>query len=183
MKRRVIYLGVGALTLAVGVVLAKLFLFVSGEAEVAGVETPPVVESAALGDYRVSGPYAHGNLAVFLVHGADALPGWSPTTLEEAVGRGLVVVSETGEVNELSVENRSGEEVFAQAGDIVKGGRQDRTLAFDLILPPHSGAMPLDVFCVEHGRWTPRPGESQTANAFTMREMIASKDLKMAVKD
>jgi hypothetical protein len=41
----------------------------------------------------------------------------------------------------------------------VKGGKQDRVLSSSLILPPHSGAVPIDSFCVEHGRWSQRGGE------------------------
>ena len=51
-----------------------------------------------------------------------------PLTLDEALGNGSVKVVETGEVNELKIENTGGEPVFIQSGDIVKGGRQDRTL-------------------------------------------------------
>ena len=65
-----------------------------------------------------------------------------PLTLDEALGNGSVKVVETGEVNELKIENTGGEPVFIQSGDIVKGGRQDRTLTTSLILPPHSGEIP-----------------------------------------
>ena len=59
--------------------------------------------------------------------------------MQEALAKGQVKVSETGSVNELTVENVGTDEVFVQAGDIVKGGRQDRVLSVDLLLPPHSG--------------------------------------------
>lgn len=49
--------------------------------------------------------------------------------MSEALEKGLVVVKETGNVQELSLENRSQTTtVFLNAGDIVKGGRQDRTV-------------------------------------------------------
>jgi len=70
--------------------------------------------------------------------------------LQEAMERKAVIVHETSEVNELSIENVSqSEEVLVQAGDIVKGGRQDRVLAVDLIMPAGSGKMPIAAFCVE----------------------------------
>src|SRR5262249_5531978 len=60
---------------------------------------------------------------------------------------------------ELVVENLSPDvEVYIQAGDIVKGGRQDRVLSYDLIVPPRSGKVPLAAFCVEAGRRQPRGG-------------------------
>ena len=106
------------------------------------------------------GPYVHENLTIFLVHGPDQSFSGPFTPLEEAMERKVVVVHETSEVNELAIENRSrSEEVFVQAGDIVKGGQQDRMLAVDLILSADSGRMPIDAFCVEHGRWTQRGTE------------------------
>src|SRR5205807_6107892 len=75
--------------------------------------------------YRISGPVVHDNLAIYFVHGASA-PGPVPLTLQEALGAGSVQVYETGNVNELEVENLGNSEVFVQSGDIVKGGKQDR---------------------------------------------------------
>ena len=79
----------------------------------------------AADDIRVSGPIVHENLAVYLLHGSAADKA-VPVTLQEALAKGSVRVDETGSVNELTVENLGSEEVFVQAGDIVKGGRQDR---------------------------------------------------------
>src|SRR5258707_6565192 len=107
-------------------------------------------------NYRLSGPYTHKNLTTFLVHGRDLVKGKIPLTLQEALAQKKVVVYETQDVNELAIENRSNEDVYVQAGDIVKGGQQDRMLAVDLIVPPHSGKLPIAAFCVESGRWTRR---------------------------
>jgi hypothetical protein len=105
--------------------------------------------------YRVSGPIAHDNLAVYFVHGASNA-GPVPLTLAEALTAKSVRVLETGRVNELSIENLGDREVFVQSGDIVKGGQQDRVLSVSLVLPPHSGVVPITAFCVEHGRWSKR---------------------------
>jgi len=50
-----------------------------------------------------------------------------------------VTVFETGNVNQLAIENTSAETVYVQGGDIVKGGQQDRVFTTDLVLPPKSG--------------------------------------------
>ena len=72
---------------------------------------------------------------------------------------------ETGQVNELAIENVSPDRaVFVQAGDIVKGGRQDRVFSQDLVLKPRSGRVPIDAFCVESGRWRQRGGRRRTAS-------------------
>ena len=75
---------------------------------------------------RLTGPLSHDNLAVYFVHGASK-SGPVPLTLQEALAQGSVQVSETGNVNTLAIENLGDQAVFVQAGDVVKGGRQDRT--------------------------------------------------------
>jgi hypothetical protein len=132
------------------------------------------------GDYRISGPYAHENLSVFLIHGANRLSR-KLLTLEEALDQQKVVVYETRNVNELSIENVSNEDVFIESGDIVKGGAQDRTLKDDLILPSKSGKVSISSFCVEHGRWTRRGNES-VATFNGSQQSVATKQLKMAVR-
>jgi hypothetical protein len=109
---------------------------------------------------RISGPHVHDNLAVYFVHGVSA-GGAIPLTLQEALAKGSVQVVETGQVNELQIENTGSEEVFIQAGDIVKGGKQDRVLTVSFVLPPKSGRVPIASFCVEQGRWSARGKEDQ----------------------
>jgi hypothetical protein len=121
-------------------------------------------KEVAAGAFRVSGPYEHGNLAIFLLHGKDRVAAADFLTLKEAMEQKLVVVHETGSVNELSVENLSKDRaVYIQYGDIVKGGKQDRTLQYDIVLSPSSGKVPLPSFCVEQGRWRARGGENVAA--------------------
>jgi len=129
----------------------------------------------------MSGPYTHKNLTIYLLHGAGQSQGRSPLTLQEAMKRKLVVVRETGDVNRLTIQNRSNQDVFVQAGDIVKGGQQDRVLALDLIVPPKSGRIPIDAFCVEQGRWSRRGNEAVAAFSAS-DNALASKDLKIAAK-
>jgi ARG and Rhodanese-Phosphatase-superfamily-associated Protein domain len=128
---------------------------------------------------RISGPYTHENLAIYLVHGPDRMHK-SYLTLADAMEQRKVVVYETGSVNQLQVENRSGQDVYIQAGEIVKGGKQDRVLKDDLILPSSSGRVPVTVFCVEHGRWTQRGSEPMRAFAASP-SAIASPQMKRAV--
>ena len=109
-------------------------------------------------DYRLSGPAVHGNLAIYFVHG-QSRGGPIPLTLAEALAKKTIEVREIGEVNELQVENKGAEEIFIQAGDIVKGGQQDRVLSVSLVLKPHSGPLKIASFCVEQGRWSARGSE------------------------
>jgi hypothetical protein len=134
--------------------------------------------------FTLSGPYTHDNLTIFFLHGPDTLSGMSDRylTLQEALEQKKAVVHETKAVNELSVENVSPDvEIYIQAGDVVKGGQQDRLLAYDLIVPPQSGKIPIASFCVESGRWTQRGGEA--AGHFSSSTTVAnSKDFKVAAQ-
>ena len=130
--------------------------------------------------YRISGPVVHENLAIYFVHGKSA-DGPVPLTLQEALANGSVQVRETGSVNQLEVENTGDAEVFIQSGDIVKGGRQDRVLTVSLIIPPHSGALPIASFCVEQGRWTAR-GREDAQRFETASASVPSREAKIAMK-
>ena len=132
-------------------------------------------------DYRLSGPYTQGNLTVFLIHGKERLKGKTFLTLEEALVQKKVIVRETREVSRLTIENVSGEEVYVQSGDIVKGGAQDRMLVVDLILPARSGQVPISAFCVENGRWSQRGNEA--ASVFSSsKNTVSSREVKLAAK-
>jgi len=137
-------------------------------------------DAAAESSYRLSGPYTHGNLTVFLVHGKD-LTNKNFLTLQEALAQKKVRVYETKDVNELAIRNLSDEDVYVQAGDIVRGGDQDRMISVDFIVPPRSGRMPIGAFCVESGRWNKR-GNEESASFSSSENMVATKDLKLAAK-
>ncbi|WP_299458674.1 DUF6569 family protein [uncultured Microscilla sp.] len=56
-------------------------------------------------------------------------------------------------VNNLYIQNKSNDTLYIMAGEIVQGGKQDRVIAQDMVIPPNSGKINLSVFCVEKGRW------------------------------
>ena len=177
MNRKTFALLIVVLTLTVGVVVAaRLYLPRT-------IKDPPDSRPGApASDYRLSGPYTHENLTIFLVHHKDQ-PGGKPfLPLQEALERKAAIVHETNNVNELSIENISQpEEVLVQAGDSVKGGDQDRVLAVDLIIPARSGKMPIAAFCVEQGRWRQR-GQEPSEQFSSSHGMVATRPLKMAAK-
>jgi len=130
--------------------------------------------------YRISQPYSHKNLTIFLIHGNNETSKTNIITLPEALERRIFRVYETGDVNELTVENISKEfDVFIQSGDIVKGGKQDRVLAVSIIIPARSGRVSIDAFCVESGRWEQRRGED-AKEFLSSNERLVTKDLKLA---
>ena len=119
--------------------------------------------------FRLSGPHRHDELELWLIHGREAVPrGMRIVAVSNAIASREAVVHETGTVSALAIENLSSDAyVFVQAGDIVQGGKQDRVIAIDLLVPPKSGRVPLAAFCVEEGRWHARQGDAAMANALS----------------
>jgi hypothetical protein len=128
-------------------------------------------------DYRLTGPAVHDNLAIYFVHGKSR-SGPIPLTLAEALAKKTIEVREIGQVNELQIENTGGEEIFIQAGDIVKGGQQDRVLSVSLMLKPHSGPLKIASFCVEQGRWSAR-GHEDVARFSSANASLPSRAAKI----
>jgi hypothetical protein len=127
------------------------------------------------GDWRLLDPISYENLTVFPVVSSSEQSTGGFLTLEEGLSSGDVVVQEQGaatmlrdrdgggpvrpvsggaSVNQLVLINRSKRPLLLLAGELVSGGKQDRVIAKDRIVVPGSDPLPLDVFCVEHGRWS-----------------------------
>ena len=124
-------------------------------------------------NYQVDAPIVHGNLAVFPVTASASHDASQFLTLDEGVRSGQVTVTEAGadrgmirpgqpiepirgggaEVNRLVLYNNSSRPLLLLAGEIVTGGKQDRVVGSDRIVPADSGPIDLGVFCVEPGRW------------------------------
>ncbi len=135
-----------------------------------------------LNQLSIAGPYTHENLSIFLLLGNDAFDGNRFIPLDQALEQKCVTVHETGNVGQLEVENLSDVlDLYIQAGDVVKGGRQDRTLGVDFVLPAKSGRMPIPAFCVESGRWHRRDAE-EAASFSSSKSSLSSKKLRMAAK-
>src|SRR5262249_6886580 len=132
----------------------------------AGVQQPCPPEAlatlrgpvAATKDCTVSGPFTHANLSLYLIHGPDSFKEMNILTLQEALNQNLAFVHE----GRIAVDNRSKSPLFIQGGDIIKGGCQDRVLPYDQLIPPESQGVPVDAFCVEAGRSSPRGQELST---------------------
>jgi hypothetical protein len=122
--------------------------------------------------FKVLEPIGHGNLTVFPVVAPTSYATGEFLTLDEGLRSGEVVVTEYGnvrgllrrrttpamqrdiaEVNRLVLINNSKRPLLLLAGEIVTGGKQDRVIGKDRIVPPESDPVDLSVFCVEPGRW------------------------------
>ena len=128
---------------------------------------------ATSNDYRILAPITHGDLTIFPVVSAKSHDTSDFITLDEGIRSGDVVVTEVGnlhstmrrrppyqtrpyqgaEVNRLVLVNNSKHPLILLAGEVVTGGKQDRVVSKDRIVPAESDPVDLAVFCVEHGRW------------------------------
>jgi len=130
---------------------------------------------------RISGPYTFENLSLFLLHGEDRVPSGSYRALQQAMEGKSTAVYETGTVGELQIENLGDLDVFIQAGDILKGGRQDRVIGVDFIVGKRSGRVPIPSFCVEQSRWHRRGSESEICFGSSSSH-LSSKAMKFSTK-
>jgi hypothetical protein len=122
-------------------------------------------------ELHVLPPVTRGNLTIFPVVGGAENDTGRLLTLDEGLRSGAVVVAEAGslrglvrpgsspprqsgaEVNRLVLINNSDHPLLLLAGEVVTGGKQDRVIGVDRIVPPKSDPIDLSVFCVEPGRW------------------------------
>lgn len=143
--------------------------------------TPAVLEADGQ-KYRITGPYAHENLAVYLLH-SDTRDDRDFITLDEGLKSGKVTVTEKdadGQVSELQLENAGDVALFIQEGDRVKGGKQDRIVGLSFVVPAKSGKQPIPSFCIEQGRWSYGGNDSR---GFTVASKpLAPKEVRAAAK-
>lgn len=132
---------------------------------------PPKTE----GNWRLLDPITYENLTVFPVVSSGGYDTSEFLTLQEGLSRGEVIVREQGaetmirdrdgsrrgvwsgsgaSVNQLVLINQSKRPLLLLSGELVSGGKQDRIIAKDRIVAPGSDPLPLNVFCVEQGRWS-----------------------------
>ena len=130
----------------------------------------------ATSKYSVLSPLSKGKLTIFPVVAQVTHDTSDFITLDDGIRSGDVIVTEAGnvnvrplvrgqnhyvpdrgtgaQVNQLVLVNNSKHPLILLAGEIVTGGKQDRIIAKDRIVPAGGEPVDLSVFCVEPGRWT-----------------------------
>src|SRR5258708_7034400 len=153
-------------------------------------------EVSGASGYKALEPIRHGNLTVFPVVASKSYPTGEFLTLDEGLRSGEVVVTEYGnvrglirrhpagmtaaiqregaEVNRLMLVNNSRRPLLLLAGEIVAGGKQDRVIGTDRIVPAESDPVDLSVFCVEPGRWVATSDRFGTSSATYAASEIGS---------
>ncbi|MGA9568912.1 MAG: DUF6569 family protein [Candidatus Acidiferrales bacterium] len=125
--------------------------------------------------WHIGEPITYETLTVFPVLSSQDAYTADFETLDAALASGEAIVAEQGEymrrsrngaepavlssgggaqVNQLVLVNRGKKPLLLLAGEVVSGGKQDRIIGKDRIIPIGAQPLPLDVFCVEHSRWT-----------------------------
>jgi hypothetical protein len=122
--------------------------------------------------WKILEPATYQNMTVFPVVSAEQADTSGFATLDDALASGAAIITEEGsymrrsrqgsveppssgaDVNRLVLINRGDKPLLLLAGEVVSGGKQDRIIGKDRIVPVGGEPLPLDVFCVEHGRWT-----------------------------
>jgi hypothetical protein len=155
--------------------LARTLLGLSSLGCLAFMWSPPVPSPGkSEGDLRILEPVTYENLTLFPVLSSQSQDTHFFLTLDEGLASGDVIVREQGSdglarsrdgrplqdyrsgpsVNQLVLINRGKRPLLLLAGELVSGGKQDRIIAKDRIIAPGAEPLALDVFCVEHGRWS-----------------------------
>lgn len=107
-------------------------------------------------------------------------------SLDEAVGDGWLEIKEKPEarVPELFVSNTGKRPIFLMAGEILSGGKQNRTLRQDMLLLSGARNIPAPVYCVEQRRWIGKTGLLGSADALAgtaLRQQIAGEAGQSAI--
>ncbi len=97
-----------------------------------------------------------GNLTIYwLLRATDELAK-ALASLEGAIAAGtLKIIEHAGgaRVAQLDIHNKGRVAVYLQAGATLQGGKQDRTLASDVVIPP-LGKLSVPTYCIEPSRWS-----------------------------
>jgi hypothetical protein len=159
------------LRVTMGVLLTELMFGFLTHALLVTTANGTQTSAPVLPGWRLGAPVVFENLTVFPVIGNDSFDASKFITLEEGLRSGKVTLTEIGasgrrrrirpgqeasddaDVNKLLITNRTGKTMILIAGEIVVGGKQDRIVGQDCLVASGPRAVPIEVFCVEPGRW------------------------------
>ena len=87
--------------------------------------------------------------------------------------------SASARVDTLVIENRGELPILILAGTVVKGGKQDRQIGEDFVVPPKQ-TVDVSAFCVEQGRWDASREGASTGGKFTAQATLATGQVRAA---
>ncbi len=168
------------------------------------LETRDQMEETIADPAQFDTRYSHNKLRLYPIIASETfLDGHKDigrfTLLKEAISTQKITISETGAasqnnlnnvnvqsnmsgevsgtVNTLFAKNNSQDTIFIMAGEVVKGGKQDRVIGQDIVLAPGE-EKDLSAFCVEKSRWSTKEGNG---GKFTDYYQVSSMDIRKVV--
>jgi hypothetical protein len=129
------------------------------------------------------------NVSIFPIRSTTQQDVGPLTTLDSAIARKAASVREVGsgprgenaEVNRLIIDNRGNVPIYVLAGTIVTGGKQDRQVGDDFIVGAHQ-SVPIDAYCIEHGRWTATRNGAATGGQFGVSAVMTESPMRVAAQ-
>jgi len=137
------------------------------------------------------------NLTIFPVYASLQEDIGEFTTLEAALEKKTAEVRELDEgesgpaasrhrrggdgaqVGTLVIQNKGKVSILVLAGTVVKGGKQDRQIGQDFVVGAGK-TIPVDAFCVEHGRWDATRDGAATGGKFGAMKTLANAQVRAA---
>jgi hypothetical protein len=159
-----------------------------------GAHPPPTEQSVgaaevAGAEIRIGDPKSFENLTVFPILSKRQVDPGPLRTLASALADGSAAVRERGAedgsghdaatVAQLVIENRGPTPIYVLAGTVVKGGKQDRQIGQDFVIPGKKTAR-VDAFCVEQGRWNAAREGADTGGEFAHAGVLATSKVRAA---
>ncbi len=117
-------------------------------------------------EFLVKKPITHEHLAIFPVYRKAVFDIEEYLTLDEAQETKVIIITEqsNASVPTVIIRNIGRKSIYIMAGEIIIGGKQDRMVSFDVLIPPGK-EIEVSVRCVEHGRWHGKSGEFKSGKA------------------
>jgi hypothetical protein len=129
---------------------------------------------------------SYKNLSVYPVYSGSLDPEQKVAglkTLQEAFKDGIVEVKETGVVKQLTLVNKSKEfKILLMAGDIVKGGAQNRVINASMVIDEEA-TVTVPTTCVQQHRWNVGDKDAQLFKSVISMPMTIERAHGLSLKD
>lgn len=132
----------------------EIFILIASLVLLSAKEPVRVVENY-IHRLSIGSPVEYKNLRIYPLKMTAGIELDDFITLDEAMDKGWLKIREVGSgaVNTVEIKNNGDDPVFILTGEMITGAKQDRMIKADVLLPPNSGWVKVEVYCVEHGRW------------------------------
>ena len=135
------------------------------------VAAPTAVRPETSGELVFGTPITYQNLTLVPVGTSKQGPFQKYTLLEQGLDDRTLEVRELrghqneAQVNAVEVRNTGNYPVYLLGGEAILGGKQDRIIQYDTVLPNNRRFTRVAVFCVEAGRWAGQNMKFQAGKA------------------